>query len=71
MRTFYLKIRELFLWQYQAYIDWKTYIWDVDIDSDFVCCNGKDCACGGLTVRQSLKMDIADLIDTDNSVTKS
>jgi hypothetical protein len=41
-------------WPYlqMAFESWKSDIWDKDLD-ELYCCNGKECCCGGLSVRET------------------
>ena len=35
----------------ECFGDWKAEVWVKDLD-DWDCCNGKECMCGGHTVRE-------------------
>lgn len=34
-----------------AYGEWRHGVWDRDLDARW-CCDGRECACGGSTVRE-------------------
>ena len=48
-----LKILKLMIFNtvQDCFGDWKTEVWAKDL-YDYNCCNGKECVCGGLTVRE-------------------
>jgi hypothetical protein len=58
MRDIILKIKYLFFEIGYALANWKTNVWDVDLD-DTVCCSGKQyvypCGCMGTTHREQLR----------------
>lgn len=60
----YLKIKELgrriiscISSIYPVFQEWKTDVWERDLDDDD-CCDGRECGCEGRTVRQNYKWDI-------------
>ena len=52
MSDAFLKIRLLWFYLRQAYEDWKSQVWRADLDQNF-CCDGRECGCRGVSVRQA------------------
>ena len=50
-----------FLWPHimNGYELWKSSIWDKDLDSN-LCCDGKECGCGGESIRDVLNFSNKD-----------
>ena len=55
MRDFFIKMNILYISLFGAYEEWKREIWDRELDENF-CCDGRECGCGGESVRDSWKM---------------
>jgi len=55
MRDFILKVRILYISLIGAYEEWKSAIWERDLDENF-CCDGRECGCGGDSVREAWDM---------------
>ena len=49
MRDAIIKLRILFGFIAGAFDSWRREVWDRELD-ELYCCNGRECACGGLTV---------------------
>ena len=47
-RLFKLRILRAFL--EEAFTSWRDQLWDRDLD-DIYCCDGRECCCGGETIR--------------------
>lgn len=47
-----VKLRILWLLAQEAYVGWKASVWSRDLDSLY-CCDGRECCCGGMTVREA------------------
>lgn len=52
MKQFVDKIRILRMMLWAEFVSWKVQIWDHDMD-DYFCCSGRDCACGGESIRDA------------------
>lgn len=44
------KLRILAGFLQAAYDEWRTYVWQRDLDAPY-CCDGRECGCGAETVR--------------------
>ena len=53
MKDIFTKLRQLYLWELNAFYEWKHEIWSRDLDERY-CCDGKECGCGGMTIRETL-----------------
>lgn len=49
------KIKMLCLFIMGAFEDWKSNIWVRDPDQNY-CCDGRECACGGYSVREVFEL---------------
>lgn len=49
MRDTIIKLRILFHFIVSAFNDWRASVWGRELD-ELYCCDGRECACGGLTV---------------------
>lgn len=45
------KIRVLKMMVTASYEEWRDHVWSRDLDEPF-CCDGRECGCGGDTVRE-------------------
>lgn len=52
LKNFIFKIRALIWFLRGAGEDWRREIWDRDLDGQY-CCDGRECMCGGLSVRET------------------
>lgn len=50
MSNLIFKFRVLYWWMLYAFDDYKSEVWRRDLD-DLYCCDGRECCCGGETVR--------------------
>lgn len=51
MADFVFKVKMLLIYLLGSTKDWRSEVWSKDPDSLY-CCDGRECACGGLTVRE-------------------
>jgi hypothetical protein len=49
------KFRMLTLMLTSTYHDWKSEVWQKDLDSLY-CCDGRECGCDGETIREQWTM---------------
>jgi hypothetical protein len=49
------KLKILYWMLLCEFSNWQKYVLAKDLDSAF-CCNGAECCCGGMTVRESFDM---------------
>lgn len=44
------------LWSFlsKAFTEWRDEVWRSDLDAHY-CCDGRECGCGGITVRGAYK----------------
>ena len=47
-----LKMRVLWAWLVNTYSEWRKEVWAKDLDQQY-CCDGRECGCGGGTVRDN------------------
>ena len=50
MKDLIFKLKILFLMLASAQEEWRKHVWERDLDSRD-CCSGRECCCGGATVR--------------------
>ncbi|MCG7932327.1 MAG: hypothetical protein N0E44_20090 [Candidatus Thiodiazotropha lotti] len=51
MADFLFKIKLLWWFVDEAIRNWRNEVWQRDLDERY-CCDGNECACGGVTVRE-------------------
>ena len=51
------KFRVLRLMIASTFEEWRTGVWERDLDSPY-CCNGRECGCGASTVREIWSWDV-------------
>lgn len=44
------KLRLLVTWMRVSFEEWRKEVWERDLDQRY-CCDGRDCMCGGSSVR--------------------
>lgn len=52
MKDIFFKFKILYWLILDTCGTWKAEVWKRDLDERF-CCDGRDCACGGMTVKDS------------------
>jgi hypothetical protein len=43
----------------RGFVEWKTLIWRADPDQ-YYCCDGRECCCGGISMREAISGEKAD-----------
>lgn len=51
MRDVAFKLRILSWMLSEAFGEWKSSIWRLELDGNY-CCDGRECGCGGQTLRE-------------------
>lgn len=52
VKNIHFKLKILYYDIYEVLIHWRDIVWKSDLDQ-LVCCNGRDCFCGGETLRDT------------------